>query len=197
MDNTHANSVIQPPPHENLIVTFLLLLTQYALLFLQNLVTWTLASSGEILSYFSSFHHFVTRFSKILSNIVIPRVSKTPMWSLTLRFSDINFVCSSYLPHVCYMYFTLHPACYTYPNHISWRVKLFTVHFSPASCYFSFFGPNILLRTLLLNTLEWSRIYSFVCGLVNDTVSSSDYVASSGDDRGLWTGKGVEGVVMT
>jgi hypothetical protein len=39
-------------------------------------------------------------FSKIHLNIILPSTSLCPMRSLPFRFSDRNFVCFSYLPHV-------------------------------------------------------------------------------------------------
>jgi hypothetical protein len=42
-------------------------------------------------------------FFKIHYNIILPIKFRSLKWSLPLRFSNSNFVCSSYLFHACYM----------------------------------------------------------------------------------------------
>jgi hypothetical protein len=78
-------------------------------------------------------------------------------WSLSLRFLHLNPVCTSSLPYTCWSHAHL-----TVPdlishllfseNYKSFSSSLYTsLHYPVAS---PFLGPNILLRTLLWNTLS-------------------------------------------
>jgi hypothetical protein len=73
----------------------------------------------------------------------------------------------SHFPYVCYMFNPSHPPWFYHLNNIWWRVKfmkLLIMEFSPTSCYFLYFGPNILsslfLHTVNLCSSDNVRIYS-------------------------------------
>jgi len=50
-------------------------------------------------------------FPKIGSNVTLPLTPTSSEWSLSFRFSDLNFVCIFHFVHVCYM---------PYPWHSPW-----------------------------------------------------------------------------
>jgi len=50
------------------------------------------------LSQFSLVHNFTSYFSKINFNLILPSVSRSPKWSLYLRFSYQNSVCIYCVP---------------------------------------------------------------------------------------------------
>ena len=82
------------------------------------------------------------RSSLILSPHLTPRSSK---WSLPLRFPDENSICTSLLPHTCYLHFPSHSSRFDNLNTIWWGVqtiKLLIIQFSPLPCYFVPLGPK-------------------------------------------------------
>jgi hypothetical protein len=97
-----------------------------------------------------------SHFLKIHLNIVLPSMSGSPQWSLSLRFPDQNPVHTSSLPHTRHM-----------PRHLILDFTTRTIlgqeyrSLSSSLCNFrhfrvisSLFGPNTLLNTLFSNTLS-------------------------------------------
>jgi len=102
-------------------------------------------------------------------SILILSVPGSFKWSLSLRFSHHNPVCTLPLPHTCYMPRPSHYFLFDLPNNIGWGVE----NISSSSCSFlhslftsSLLGQNILLSTLVSSTLSLRLSLS-----VNDHVS--------------------------
>ena len=102
-------------------------------------------------------------------SILILSVPGSFKWSLSLRFSHHNPVCTLPLPHTCYMPCPSHTSWFDHPNNIGWGVE----NISSSSCSFlhslftsSLLGQNILLSTLVSSTLSLRLSLS-----VNDHVS--------------------------
>jgi len=56
-----------------------------------------------LLSQKHSLHTISPYLPMIHPSIIFPSTPKSSEWSFLFRFSDQNFVCISYLFHVCYM----------------------------------------------------------------------------------------------
>ena len=98
-----------------------------------------------------------SHFLKIHINIIIPPTPESYRWSLSLRFLHQNPVCTSPLPHTCYM-----PRPFILLDLIT-RTILGDEYKPSSSSLFSFLhapvassllGPNILLNTLFSNTIS-------------------------------------------
>jgi hypothetical protein len=84
----------------------------------------------------------------------MPRSSK---WSLPFIFPNQNTVCISHLSHLCYLSHSSHTAWFYHPNNIWWSIqvmRLLVMQSSPTSHPFPTLGPNILLSTLVSNTVN-------------------------------------------
>ena len=76
-----------------------------------------------ILSQLDPVHTPTSHVLKILLNI-LPSMSGSSKWSLSLRFSHQNPVYASSLPHTCYMSRPSH-YCHSYhPNNIGWGIQI-------------------------------------------------------------------------
>ena len=88
-----------------------------------------------------------SHFLKILLNIIIPSMTGFSKWSLPLRFSHQNRVCTTALPHSCYM---PRPSHYSrFDNQQYWASS--TVHSSL---------HNVVFFIHLLPSLSWAQIFS-------------------------------------
>ena len=56
-----------------------------------------------ILSQINPFHAPLSHFFKIHFNIIFPTMPGSSKWALSLKFPHQNPVCTSPLPHLCYM----------------------------------------------------------------------------------------------
>jgi hypothetical protein len=59
-------------------------------------------SPGPILTQINSFHAYTSHFLKVRFNIIVPATPPSSKWSLSLRSSHQNRVCTS-LSHTCHM----------------------------------------------------------------------------------------------
>jgi hypothetical protein len=94
-----------------------------------------------ILSHMNPIHTPKPYFSAIHFNIILPSTPRFSKWFSALQVSRLHSIglCISHLSNACYLSRPPHtPRCYHH-NNIWWRVqimKLLTVKFSLASCYF-------------------------------------------------------------
>jgi hypothetical protein len=104
-----------------------------------------------ILNHLDPVHTPTSNFLKVRLNIILPSTSRSPLWSLSLRF---------FLPQNCTSFsspsYALHAprtsSRFYDPHNIGWAlriIKLLIMKFSPLPCYPALLGLNILLNTLL------------------------------------------------
>ena len=77
-------------------------------------------------------------FLKINLNIILPSMSGSPKWSLSLRCPHQSTVYACPLPHTRYMPRPSHSSPFYHPNNIGWAVQiiqLLIMQFSPLPCY--------------------------------------------------------------
>ena len=94
-----------------------------------------------------------SHFLKI--HFLFPSTLRFSKWSLSLRFPHQSPVCSSFLPHTCYIPGPSH-SCFDDPDNISWAqiwsYSLCSLLQSPVTSFL--LGPNVFLSTLFSNTLS-------------------------------------------
>jgi hypothetical protein len=91
----------------------------------------------SILCHLNPVHTPTYHFLKIHLNIILPSMSGSRKWSLSLRLPNQNPVHASPLPHMCYMPCPSHSSRFYHPNNIGWAVKiikLLIMMFSPFPC---------------------------------------------------------------
>jgi hypothetical protein len=77
-----------------------------------------------ILSQLDRVHTPTFRFLKIHLNIIIPSISGSPKWSLSLRFPQQNLAYASLPPHTRYLSRPSHSFRFYDPNIIGWRIQM-------------------------------------------------------------------------
>ena len=91
-----------------------------------------------ILSQLDPVHNPTYHFLKIHLNIILPSMPGSPKWSLSLRFSHLNPIYASPLPHTRYVPYSSHSSLFYHPKNIGWAVqiiKLLIMPFSPLPSY--------------------------------------------------------------
>jgi hypothetical protein len=76
------------------------------------------------LSQLDPVHTPTSHFLKIHHNIILPPMSWSPKWSLSLRFPHQNPVYTSPLPHMCYMCHPSHSCRFYHLKNIGWEVQI-------------------------------------------------------------------------
>jgi hypothetical protein len=102
-------------------------------------------------------HNPTSHFLKIHLNIIFPSATRSPQWSLSLRFPHQNPIHASLLPHPRYMPRPYNSSRFYHTHNFGWGVQIMNllirnVLHSPVTS--SLLGPNILLNTLFSNTLS-------------------------------------------
>ena len=77
-----------------------------------------------ILSQLDPVHTPTSHFLKIHLNIILPSVSGSPQWSLSLRFPHQNPVHASPLPHTCHMPRPSHSSWFYHLHNIGWPIQI-------------------------------------------------------------------------
>ena len=91
-----------------------------------------------ILSQINLVHALPFHFLKIHFNIILPSMSGSSNWPLSLGFPHQNPVCDSPLPHTCYMSHPYHSSWFDHLNSIWWEVqiiKILIMKFTPLPSY--------------------------------------------------------------
>ena len=94
-------------------------------------------------------------FLKIHFNIIPPSMPGSSKWSSFLRSPHQDPVCTSPIPHVCYMPLPSHSSWFDHPN--IWGVQIIKCLIMlslPLPRYLTLLGPNGLLSTLVLKILS-------------------------------------------
>ena len=100
-------------------------------------------------------------FFKINFNIILPPTPRCSKWFLSLKFLNLNRVCTFSLPHTCHMPLLYYFSWFYHLNNI-WVslqiVKLFVTKSAAVSCYLV--GPNFFLSTLFSDTFSLCSLMS-------------------------------------
>ena len=98
-----------------------------------------------------------SHFLEIHFNIILPFKPGSSKWSLSLRISHRNPICTYPLPHTYYWPRQFHFFEFDHPNNIWWEVriiKLLITLFLQSTVTSSLLGPSIPFNTLFSNTLN-------------------------------------------
>ena len=80
-----------------------------------------------ILSHINPVHASTSHLLKILLNVILPSMSGSSKWPLSLRFTHQNRVYTFPLPHICYMPCLSHFSLFDYPNNIGRGVEIIKI----------------------------------------------------------------------
>jgi hypothetical protein len=80
--------------------------------------------SVTILSQINPDHAPTSHFLNIQLNIIFPSTPWSSKWSLSLRFSHQNPVCTSPLTHICYIPCPSHTSRFDHPNNTWWGLQI-------------------------------------------------------------------------
>ena len=90
---------------------------------------------------------------KIHSNIIVPSMPRSSKRSLSFRFSHQISICTSPVPHTCYMPRPPHSSWFHHPINIRWGIKIMTflnMQSPPVSCYLVPLKPKYLSQRRIL-----------------------------------------------
>jgi len=91
-----------------------------------------------ILSHINPVYAPTSHFLKIHLNIILLSMPGSSKWSRPLRLPHQNPVCTSTLPHTCYIARPPHSSWFDHPNNNGWAVQIIKLHimqFSAFPCY--------------------------------------------------------------
>jgi len=107
----------------------------------------------QILSQVNPGHTLTSDVYKIHSNIILPSMPRSSKRSLSLRFFHQISICTSPVPHMCYMPRSSHSSWLHYPINIWWGIQIMTflnMQSSPVPSDLLPLKPKYLSQRLIL-----------------------------------------------